>query len=159
MHRSPLLIAAALAMAFCVPTLASEQAAKPVAEHGGSKDDAGEKKPKDGGGLFGSDDNIVPLPVIIAPVVSNGYLTSHLYMFLAAVTPSAEEAGKLKEKMPYLLDDLILTVYQPPTILPARAKEPDYGEIVGRVRASINRTMGRDIVTAIKVGKIDTAPY
>jgi hypothetical protein len=158
MRRSPLLIAAALAIAFCVPTAASEHAAKPAAKHGAGKDTAGEKK-KDEGGLFGSDDNIVPLPVIIAPVVSNGYLTSHLYMFLAAVTPSAEEAGKLKEKMPYVLDDLILTVYKPPTILPGRAVEPDYAELVAHVKASINRTMGRDIATEIKIGKIDTAPY
>jgi hypothetical protein len=158
MHPSPLLIAAALALAFCVPAAGSEHAAKPAAKHGDSKDAAGEKK-KGEGGLFGSADNVVPLPVIIAPVVSNSYLTSHLYMFLAAVTPSAEEAGKLKEKMPYILDDLILTVYKPPTIMPPRAEEPDYGEIVGRVKASINRTMGRDIVTEIKIGKIDTAPY
>lgn len=123
-------------------------------EHGKEE---GDGKPKDG--LFGNADNIVPLPVVIAPVVVRGKLDSHLYMFLAAETPSADDAKKLKEKLPYVLDDLILTVYGPATDVAKADAEPNYAALVDRIKSSINRVMGREIVSKIEVGKIDTAPY
>jgi len=130
----------------------SEHGAKP--EHG---KEGGDGKPKEG--LFGSADNIVPLPVVIAPVVIRGKLDSHLYMFLAAETPSADDAKKLKEKLPYVLDDLILTVYGPAIDIAKPDAVPNYAALVDRIKSSINRVMGREIVTKIEVGKIDTAPY
>lgn len=162
------LLAMALAAFLCAGPAQASGGAKPAKkpEHGstsghGAKSDHGkddkDAKPKEG--LFGSADNIVPLPVIIAPVVVRNRLESHLYMFLAAETPSAEEARKLKDKLPYVLDELILTVYGPPTEIPKPDAEPNYAALVERVRASINRVMGREIVTKIEVGKIDTAPY
>lgn len=136
------------------PDKKSDHGAK--AGHGSG---AAEKDGKPKEGLFGSADNIVPLPVIIAPVVVRGNLDSHLYMFLAAETPSAAEAKKLKDKLPYVLDDLILTVYSPATEVAKPEAEPDYAALVERARASINRIMGREIVAKIDIGKIDTAPY
>jgi hypothetical protein len=158
-----ILAIALLAPVLCTPpAAASDHGAKPAkkSEHGKSDHGkAGEKDAKPKEGLFGSADNVVPLPAIIAPVAVRGNLASHLYMFLAAVTPSANDAKELKEKLPYVLDDLILTVYTPATDVPKADAEPNYAALVERVKASINRTMGREIVTKIEVGKIDTAPY
>lgn len=146
-------------LALLLPALAAAALALPPAfASEGEKHEAKAEK-KDDGGLFGSADNIVPLPVVIAPVNTNGYLTSHLYMFLAAVTPSTAEANKVKEKMPYVLDALILAVYKDIATVPSRDAEPDYSQVIARVKDTVNGVMGRDVVTEIKVGRIDTAPY
>jgi len=147
-YALPALVATFLATS---PPAIGAESAKPQ--------DKSEKKAKDDGGLFGSADNVVPLPVVIAPVIAKDYLATHLYMFLAAVTPSAQEAKKVKEKMPYILDALILDLYKNIVVVPTRSAEPDYAQIVERFKTTINRVMGYDAVSEIKVGRIDTSPY
>lgn len=159
------LLAIAFAVLLCAGPASASGGSKPEkkSDHGAKSDhgkgETGEKDGKPKEGLFGNADNIVPLPAIIAPVIVRGNLDSHLYMFLAAETASADEAKKLKDKLPYVLDDVVLTVYDPATEVSKPNAEPNYAALVERVRASINRTMGREIVTKIDVGKIDTAPY
>jgi hypothetical protein len=150
----------ALALGASLPAHANEKAKTEPhveAKPGEAKD--AEKKPADKGGMFHSADNIVPLPVLIAPVIAHDRLVTHLYMFLAAVTASAGDAAKLKERIPQVLDAMVLTVYHDLTVTTSRDVEPDYDKLIAGLKASINQTMGREIVTEIKVGKIDTAPY
>ncbi len=144
--RALTILATALVLGLAAPAFAAEEPPKDA------------KKEKDGG-LFGSADNVVPLPVLIMPVVSKETIATHLYMFLAAVTPSSTEAKALKEKMPYILDAMIIALYAHIPSVETRDTEPDYTALVRTVKDAINSTMGSAICTDIKVGKIDTAPY
>ena len=147
-------------LAFSIAALAL--AATPASSNEGAQSHAEKpegKKEKKPDGLFSSADNEVPLPALIAPLVSNGRIIAHLYLFLEAVTPNANTANTLKDKMPYILDDLILTIFDNVPSVPNRDAEPNYKVLIDALQASMNRVMGGNFVTQVKVGKIDTAPY
>jgi hypothetical protein len=130
-------------------------------EHGAKAGEAkeGNSKPKDEGGLFSSQDNLVPLPTVIAPVLVGERLTAHLYLFLAALTPTAEDARQVKMRLPYVQDAMVRDVYRNILVAANPGDAPDTKALLARLKDVINAAVGKPLVTELQVGRIDMAPY
>jgi hypothetical protein len=130
--------------------------AKPDAKSGGVQAPA---ESADVGGLFASQDNLVPLPTVIAPVMIKDRLAEHLYLFLAAITANAADAQVVKARLPYVQDAMVRDVYLHVVSLDNPSEEPDTVALIARLKTVINNAVGQPLVTQIQVGRIDTAPF
>ena len=142
----------------------SERPADAKANDEKSKDKKGDKKEgeepkKDDSGLFNAQDNLVPLPTLIAPVLCNNRLTAHLYIYIAAMTANASDANVVKKRLPYVQDALVRDVNNNVLVIDNLEAEPDTKSMLARFKSVINAAVGKPLVTDIQVGKIDTAPY
>lgn len=123
-------------------------------EHGEEKAKAG-----DDGGLFSSQDNLVEIPTIIAPVLCNDRLSAHLYIYIAALTADASQAQEVKMRLPYIQDALVRDVNDNTLTIADPKADPDTKTMLARFKSVINQAVGKPLVTDIQVGRIDTAPY
>ena len=140
-------------------TAPSGDAKKSKGEHGEKADETKKGEAKDDGGLFSSQDNLVPLPTIIAPVLIGDRLTAHLYLYLAALTPTAAEAQEVKMRLPYIQDAMVRDVYRSALMIADPEQAPDTTALLARMKEVVNRAVGKPLVTEIEVGRIDMAPY
>jgi len=116
-------------------------------------------QPADAGGLFASQDNLVPLPTVIAPVIVKDRLGEHLYLFLAALTATAADAQVVKARLPYVQDAMVREVYLHVVHIDSTDQEPDTAALLDRLKDVINGAVGQPLVTKLQVGRIDTAPF
>lgn len=152
-----------LAFALTVP-VDGLAASKPADGH--TKAD-GHGKPKDGHeapeeknkGLFGSEDNVVHLPTIIAPVTYRGAISEYLYMYLVAVTDAADKANAVKAKLPHVQDALVREAHAAALAKPDEAHDADVAALLTAMQARINEIVGAPHVSQIAVDRIDHAPY
>lgn len=126
-------------------------------EHGKEGGEGGEKPKQDG--LFASQDNLVPIPTIIAPVLYNDRLMAHLYIYVAALTKDASDAQVVKMRLPYVQDALVRDVNDNTLTIAAPNADPDTKPMLARFKSVINGAVGKPLVTEIQVGRVDTAPY
>lgn len=141
---------------------AEAKSAKPgegKAKEAKGKDEKGKGESKDDYGLFSSQDNLVPLPTIIAPVLCNERLTSHLYIYIAAITADASTADEVKKRLPYVQDALVREVNNHVLTVADPNADPDTKSLIARFKSVINTAVGKPLVTEIQVGRIDTSPY
>jgi len=142
----------------------SSKPAEAKATDGTGKD--GKEKPKEGGdvkkddyGLFNVQDNLVPIPTIIAPVLCNDRLTAHLYIYVAAITADGSAANEVKKRLPYVQDALVREVNSHALAIPNPDADPDTKAMIARFKTVINAAVGKPLVTEIQVGRIDMSPY
>lgn len=157
-----LLVLPALALA---PSIALAADAKPAPEKSAKdskapdkKAKAGEDKPKDDG-LFASQDNLVPLPTVIAPVLYNDRLIAHLYIYVAVLTKDASDAQAVKMRLPYIQDALVRDVNDSTLTVSEPNADPDTKPLIAHFKAVINNAVGKPLVTDLQVGRVDMAPY
>lgn len=129
-------------------------------DHGkeGKEGGEGDTKPKQDG-LFASQDNLVPLPTIIAPVLYNDRLISHLYIYLAVLTADASDAQQVKMRLPYVQDALVRDVNDNALTVVAPNADPNTKSLLAHFKTVINNAVGKPLVTELQVGRVDTSPY
>jgi hypothetical protein len=123
------------------------------------KKESSEAAPKPKDGLFDSQDNLVPLPTIIAPVLYNERLNCHLYIYAAALTANASDAQEVKMRLPYIQDALVRDVNDNALTVTDPRTNPDTKGMVAHLKAVINAAVGKPLVTDLQVARVDTSPY
>jgi hypothetical protein len=153
------LLAALFVALMISPVLAAGHEEKPAGH--GKADAKTEKKADKQEGLFASQDNLVPLPTVIAPVVmkDTGRLTGHLYFFLAALTADAGQANEVKKRLPYVQDAMLREAYREKLVVTDSKSIPDSKALIEQLKNAANQAVGSPVITELKVGRIDAAPY
>lgn len=99
----------------------------------------------------------VRMPLLVAPVVSQGRLQGYIYLQIIIVTPDRGQAEKLALKIPYIQDAFVREVHRASITLNDDPKAIDGAGLKQRLRSKVEAIAGSGVVEDIQFENANAA--